>query len=138
MKPTYMVRWAKAAVIYFAVGTSLGLYMSLGMDYRFRGLHAHLNLLGWVSMGVIAALFYVFPALEQRRLTPAYFWLYQIALPMMMTGLFITSAGLSQAVPALLLIALGGVGVWAATVLFGITAFGTMAISKVKSESSRS
>lgn len=87
----YAPRWAKAAVIYFVVGVGFGLYMSMTENYQFPSLHAHINLLGWASMALIAAFHRAFPELEEHQLANVNFWLYQIAFPVMMLGLFLVS-----------------------------------------------
>ena len=52
------IRFLKIAAVYFIVAVCLGLVMGIIHDFRFASVHAHLNLLGWVSMATLSYLFY--------------------------------------------------------------------------------
>lgn len=117
-------RWAKAAVVYFVIGVGFGLYMSLSRNHQFPGLHAHMNLLGWASMALIASFHRSFPALEEHRLAAANFWLYQIAFPAMMIGLFLSGIGQSEIAGPL--VGLGGLLTGVAVLLFALSVFGSL------------
>jgi uncharacterized membrane protein (DUF106 family) len=84
----YAVRWAKTAIIYMVLGVTLGIYMSIAEKFDFRPVHAHLNLVGWASMGIFAALYKAFPELENSRMAPYHFWIYQIGSAGMLSSLF--------------------------------------------------
>lgn len=117
-------RWAKAAVVYFVIGVGFGLYMSLSQMHIYRSLHAHVNLLGWASMALIAVYYRMYPALEQHRLAPVTFWMYQIFFPMMMAGLFLARMQLSAiAVP---FVGFGGLFTAVAVMLFAVNVFGSL------------
>lgn len=81
------------AALYFMAGSGLGLWMGITQHFEFAPAHAHINLLGWVSMAVIGALFRLFPAAESSRLAPIQFWVYQIGFPIFMGGLISFIAG---------------------------------------------
>ena len=49
-------RWFLAAVTYFVIGIGLGVYMGASGDHSLFPVHAHINLLGWVSMALIGLL----------------------------------------------------------------------------------
>lgn len=42
----------RLAVIYLLIGVMLGIVMAASHDYSLTSVHARLNLLGWVSMGL--------------------------------------------------------------------------------------
>ena len=42
--------WVLTGVVFLLVGMGLGLKMSMTQDFALRGLHTHLNLLGFVVM----------------------------------------------------------------------------------------
>ena len=44
--------WLKLAGLYFFIGVALGVGMGLSGDHHLFPLHAHINLLGWVSMAL--------------------------------------------------------------------------------------
>ena len=53
------IRFLKIAAVYFIIAVCLGLVMGIIHDFRFASVHAHLNLLGWVSMAIFGIdLFY--------------------------------------------------------------------------------
>ncbi len=41
------------SVLYLIAGVSLGLFMAASHDHSMFPVHAHLNLLGWVSLGLL-------------------------------------------------------------------------------------
>jgi len=56
-------RFIASALIYFFIGCSLGLLAVAfpDMAYQIRPIHAHINLLGWVSMMIIGVTYFVIP-----------------------------------------------------------------------------
>lgn len=108
-------RWIFMAAIYFVVALCLGLGMSISGDHGLRSVHAHLNLLGWVSMAVIGVVYHLFPQAGSSRLATAQFWLMQLGLPVMMGALAAYLKGQQAVVPAL---ALGSVLVVLSGLLF--------------------
>lgn len=120
----YAPRWAKAAVIYFVVGVGFGIYMSMTENHQFPSLHAHINLLGWASMALIAAFHRAFPALEEHQLAHVNFWLYQIAFPVMMLGLFLV--GVERGDVGGPLVGFGGMLIGLAVLLFALSVIGAL------------
>lgn len=59
--------------MYFIVGVALGLYMAATQDHTMHPVHAHLNLLGWVSLGLFGLFYRVVPAAATTRLAQAHF-----------------------------------------------------------------
>lgn len=80
-------RWIQIALVYFLVAVVLGVAMAASHDHRLRGLHVHLNLLGWVSAAVTGCIYLLFPSAAASRAARIHFWLYNLALPVMMVGL---------------------------------------------------
>lgn len=80
-------RWIYAALIYFCLGVSLGLYMGASHDHGLAGVHVHVNLLGWVSLALIGVIYHVFPVAGASRAATVQFWLHNAALPVMMLAL---------------------------------------------------
>ena len=90
-------RWIDIAVVYFLVAVVLGVAMSAAHDYTLKGVHVHLNLLGWVSMALTGLIYQQFPNAAQSRWAVWHFWSYQLALPVMMgslTAIFLGVTGL--------------------------------------------
>jgi hypothetical protein len=110
-------RLLKLAVIYLMAGMTLGLFMGITHKFEFHSVHAHINLLGWASLGLAALVFRLFPALAETRLATMYFWIYNLALPVGLGGLALTVMGYGWAEPIL---GISMMFVWAAGCLFGI------------------
>ena len=94
-------RWLVSAVIYFVIAVGLGIFMGASGDHRLSGMHAHLNLLGWVSMALIGFIYRAWPAAAVSRLAKTQFWIYSIALPPMMIALGFKLLGHHEADPVL-------------------------------------
>src|SRR5262249_55903194 len=80
-------RLIKLAAIYLVLGMTLGIGMGLAEDHPLRGVHAHMNLLGWATLGLAALVFHIFPQLAQTRLAAIWFWVYNLALPVALVAL---------------------------------------------------
>jgi hypothetical protein len=94
-------RWIRIALVYFLIAVSLGLFMAASHDTRLRGLHVHLNLLGWVSLAITGLVYHVFPAAAETAAAKVHFWLYNLALPVMMASLAALLLGHTEVGPVL-------------------------------------
>lgn len=110
-------RLLKLAVIYLMAGMTLGLFMGITHRFEFHSVHAHINLLGWASLGLAALIFKLFPTLAETRLAALYFWIYNLAMPVGLAGLTLKIMGYDFAEPIL---GIGMTFVWAAGCLFGL------------------
>lgn len=68
--------WLKLAVLYLIVGVGLGIFMAASHDHSMFPVHAHLNLLGWVSMALFGLFLRACPDAASSRLAKVHFWLY--------------------------------------------------------------
>lgn len=89
-------RWIFAAIIYFCVGVALGLFMGASHDHTLFPVHAHVNLLGWVSLALIGIIYHFFPVAGANRIATVQFWLHNGALVVMMVALAIHLYGNRQ------------------------------------------
>jgi hypothetical protein len=62
------VLWIKAAVVYFIMGVSLGIYMGASGDHLLVPVHAHFNLVGWASLALVGLIYHQFPTAGSSRL----------------------------------------------------------------------
>ncbi len=124
----FATRWIAIAVVYFIIAVALGIVMAASEDFRLRGVHVHLNLLGWVSMALFGAVYRLFPRVAATRLAAVHFWLYQLALPPMMTGLAGLLLGHTALAP---LVAAASIAVGVAIVLFALAFWRGARISAV-------
>lgn len=102
----------KISILYFLIGISLGLYMSIAHDYALTGVHVHINLLGWVSLALAGIFYKLFPHLADTTSAKVHFWLHNIGLPVMMISL------------ALVVLGVGGVFVTLLTISAVVTVLG--------------
>ncbi|CAA9520487.1 MAG: hypothetical protein AVDCRST_MAG23-161 [uncultured Sphingosinicella sp.] len=55
------------------VGVSMGIYMGIVHDFQLSPVHAHVNLVGWVSLSLFGIVYKLFPELQARRLAKLHF-----------------------------------------------------------------
>ncbi|RKL66972.1 cytochrome-c oxidase [Salipaludibacillus neizhouensis] len=83
----------KIATLYFLVGIVMGLVMEIIQDHSLAGAHAHINLVGWASMGLFGVVYVLFPRAGETLLAKLHFWLFNISLPLFMLGLAFVLVG---------------------------------------------
>ncbi|WP_115383717.1 cytochrome-c oxidase [Jannaschia formosa] len=86
-------RFFAGALCFFAGGVGVAVYMGQTQDFTLRPVHAHLNLLGWVSFFLYGAFHRFFPEAASWRLSQAHFWTALIGLPPFMVGLGLLVSG---------------------------------------------
>lgn len=64
----------KAAVLYALSGIVLGMVMAASHDFRVSSAHAHLSLLGWVTMALYAFYYQLVPHVAETGAAKANFW----------------------------------------------------------------
>jgi hypothetical protein len=77
-------RLIHTAVVFFLAGVALGNYMGAQQDFRFTHVHAHLHLLGWVSLSLVGLIYTQHPALQRGWLAHAHYWLHTLGLVVFM------------------------------------------------------
>lgn len=92
-------RWFLCAITYFVIGISLGVFMGASGNHSLFPVHAHINLLGWASMGLTGLLYRSFPAAAPSALATWHFWLYQLATPVMLLAVAAIYSGYAKADP---------------------------------------
>ncbi len=92
-------RWFLTAITYFVIGIGFGVYMGASGDLALFTVHSHMSLLGWASMGLSGLLYRSFPAAAQTRLAAWHFWLYQLAVPVMLLAVAALHSGAKHADP---------------------------------------
>ena len=109
------VRFLRIAVVYFVVAISLGLYMGITSNFTQAPVHAHLNLVGWVSMALFGLIYHAHPVAGETKLATWHFWIHNLSLPVFMASLFAMLAGNPAFGPV--------VGLAATVTLIGIVLF---------------
>lgn len=106
--------WLRIAVVYLVIGVSFGMYIGIAQLFELSSVHAHLNLLGWATLGIAGVMYCQFPTASKSKLGIIHFWLHNIGLPVMCVGLYLQIMKLST----LPLIEIGGT-----VAILGIIAF---------------
>lgn len=111
-------RFFRLAVLYFVIGVTLGLYMAASHDHSMHPVHAHLNLLGWVTLSLFGLYYLAMPAMAPTRWAQCHFWIFVPAHFVQMVLLFTLYLGHPEVEPALAAASmLVGVGVLCFAVL---------------------
>lgn len=80
------IPFLKAAVIYFFIGIVLGIYIGLADQFQFSSAHAHINLLGWVSLAIIGIIYHLFPKAGEKKLAFLMIGIPLLTIAMMLFG----------------------------------------------------
>ncbi|HET7922020.1 MAG TPA: cytochrome-c oxidase [Gammaproteobacteria bacterium] len=91
--------WIRLAVAYLLVGVVFGLIIGIAHHFEYVPVHAHLNLLGWATLGLAGVIYHLFPRAGGHWLGLAHFWLHNIGLPIFVIGLFFLQGGAASAEP---------------------------------------
>jgi hypothetical protein len=67
----YDLIFITAALLCLLGGEMLGIWMGVAHDFTFAPVHAHLNLLGWVTLAAYGLMHRAYPALAASRLAGA-------------------------------------------------------------------
>ncbi len=93
-------RWfLRVAVLYALVAMALGIVMGISQDHSQMPTHAHLNLLGWVSMALYALVYRQYPAAAQSRLALGHFWVANAGAALLNLGVYGLMAGTAALEP---------------------------------------
>ena len=83
----------RAAVLFVIVGMLWGLQMAIAEDHSAFPAHAHLNLLGWVSLFLFGVYYHLHPSLERSRLALAQVWIWIAGTIVMSIGVGLVHTG---------------------------------------------
>ena len=114
----------RLAGIYFLIGVGFGYVMSITENFALMPVHAHVNLLGWVSMAVFGLIYFVRPDAATTRLAKTHFVLYNVGLPIMLVALGFFLTGTKSVGPV--------IGVGATMVIIAILCFVTNLFRQVR------
>jgi len=109
--------YLKVATVYFTIGVLAGLIMGIIHDFRLTSVHAHVNLLGWVSMALFGIIYHFYPKAANSKLAKVQFWLHNIGVPVMLGGIAAQVFGVTAALPAAII---GSIAVVIGVILFMI------------------
>lgn len=70
----------RAAVLFVIAGMIWGLYMAISQNHATMPAHAHVNLLGWVSLFLFGIFYHLHPAIDASRAARAQAWIWMIGV----------------------------------------------------------
>ncbi|MEB2517301.1 hypothetical protein SOP85_17890 [Pseudomonas sp. YuFO20] len=91
--------WFRLAALYFAMGVLLGVAMGASGDHSLFAVHAHINLLGWVSMALFGVIATLHPCMTEGRVATVQFWTYNLGVPVMLSALTLRMKGFPAVEP---------------------------------------
>ena len=110
----------RLAALYALLGMSLGIWMGISGDHGQYPIHAHINLLGWVSFALYGLIYRNVPAAAQSRLAPWHFGVANLGAVLLLSGVYAILSGHLEFEP---LAAAGGMLTLLGGVLFAIILF---------------
>lgn len=108
------------AILFLLAGIGLGLKMAITQDHSLSPVHAHVNLLGWVTSALFGTYFALNPAKAQGWLPRAQCLVYSLGLIVMLGGLYRLYDGNPEIEPV---VAMGSVAVALGVLLFAVVIF---------------
>ncbi len=86
---TYVVIGA----LWLLVGMTLGIVMGASHNFSAMPLHAHIGLVGFACHSIFGLVYRQWPAMKSSRLAPVQFWIFALAAPVTLVGLYFTLSG---------------------------------------------
>ena len=83
----------RAAVLMAAAGMIWGIVMGISQDHATLPAHAHLNLLGWVSLFLFAIYYHLHPAVDRTALASLQVWVWITGTIIMTIGVALVHSG---------------------------------------------
>jgi peptidoglycan/LPS O-acetylase OafA/YrhL len=83
----------RAAVVMVVAGMIWGIVMAVTNDHASLPAHAHLNLLGFVSLFLFGVYYHLHPALERSRLVLMQVWVWIVATVVLAIGVALVHTG---------------------------------------------
>lgn len=85
-----------SAAMYALAGMAFGIVMAASHDHTLMTVHAHLNLLGWVSMAIYGLYYHAVPAAADTRLAKVHVGVATLGLWIMIPGIAIAVLGMTE------------------------------------------
>src|SRR5690348_10693482 len=110
----------QAAVIFVLVGMAWGMQMAASGNHATFPAHAHLNLLGWVSLFLFGIFYLLHPALDTTRAALIQVWVWIAGTAVLAVGVALVDTGHPRGDPVA---AIGSLIVFVAMLLFAWLVF---------------
>jgi hypothetical protein len=110
----------RAAVLMVIAGMIWGIVMGISQDHSTLPAHAHLNLLGWVSLFLFGIYYHLHPAIDRSRMASLQIWIWIAGTIVLTIGVGLVHTGHEIGDP---IAAVSSLVVLADTLLFGWLVF---------------
>ena len=110
----------RPAVAFLVAGLIWGLVMAISQDFSTMPAHAHLNLLGWVSLFLFGIYYRLHPRMEGSRGAHVQVWIWIIGTIIMAVGITLVQTGHTVGEP---IAAVGSITVLLDALFFGSLVF---------------
>ena len=97
------IKFFLTASLWGVIGMSLGIIMGAKQDFSLAPVHAHINLLGWVSLAIYGTVFRLYPVMSEGKLPVWVFYLANVGLLIMAPSLAMVLKNNTGALPPLVL-----------------------------------
>ena len=84
-----------SGVVYVTAGMVFGIWMSASGDHSLGGAHAHLNLVGWVTMALFGVFYHFSPAAAGTRLAMLHFIVATLGVWLLVPGIALAIKGMT-------------------------------------------
>ncbi|APX89440.1 hypothetical protein BV394_06690 [Brevirhabdus pacifica] len=112
-----------SAACYAVVGMTGGIVMSATGDFSLAPVHAHLNLVGWVTMAIFGIYYHLVPEAAETTLARVHFWTSTAGLWLLVPGIVMAVRGSDETLAKVgSVLTVAGMLIFVATVLRGRTA----------------
>lgn len=108
--------WFSTAILFLLAGILLGMHMAATFDHAPASAHAHINLLGWVTMSLFGTYLALNPVKAAWSVARVQYYVYTVGVAVQTTSLYFLLSGYPQAEPALVvssLLTFAGVAMFA-------------------------
>jgi hypothetical protein len=122
----------RTAILLALAGILLGIFMGVNQDFRLAHMHAHLNLLGWVSFFIFGGYYALAPQAAEGVLPKVHYTLCLMGLSVFMAGLTGIALGSGHALAPLA--AVGSLLLLAGFIAFAVIVFRTRLVVRIVAE----
>ncbi|CAH0339901.1 hypothetical protein [Rhizobium sp. CECT 9324] len=118
--PMLSIWYFRTAILFLIAGICLGLYMSITHEFAATGAHAHINLLGWVTMAIFGIYYALNPVQATSRIARLQYFVYTLGILVMAPSLFLFLTGNTAMEP---LVAISSLVTFSGVLLFAFILF---------------
>lgn len=94
------VLFIATAALFASFGMAWGIYMAIAMDHATSAAHAHLNLIGWVTMALFGLYYMVAPAAARSRLASIHYFVHTVGVLIFAPGIVVAVQSHSEGLAA--------------------------------------